>query len=750
MIRRALLSLPLLFAAQAQAQDGGFDLSDAGTSKPPPPLYTKSFEAGLGYQSLDSFHLGRYGGVTGEGPFVLLKGAFDGGDAWDRGRKFWNADINVTGFETLAFNVRAGIQGLWRASAFYDGFTRAFTDSAKTPFFGAGSNALVLPSGWVSGSSSAQFSLLNTTAKPLDLKVAWRSTGGEFVLVPFSGYELKLQFNYRKREGTRPQSLAFGHEGNYPVGVFFPQPVDYDSTQATTSFGFANKRLQWNASYNFAMFSSGIDAVTVPNPFARSLNNLSGNAWPAGPFAGYPFSTAQYGLPPDSAAHRFSFTGGFAVTPKTRVTLRAAYQIQTQNDAFLPYTISPRIFVGTPPPRDSLNGKVHNTQLAVGFTSREGKNADFAASYTYDDRHNLSPMDTYSYIANDTQDQQQPFVPGNSRYIRLNLPYSFTFHQIKAEAGYRVAPRTRVSLTYTGDFKNRTYQQATQTEEHALRAKALTTFSNGSVWVAGSYASRDVGSYDVALPWVLSHTDSYLNASGTRDGIENPLLRKYNMADRRRTDVKGGLTIDATQAIIVDLSGGYAKDNYLHSENGLRASNSYRADADVSYVVSKALTASLFAGIERIRADLNGYLIFDSVAGNPARQWNTRSYDTMHTLGTHVSWQVVEDKFKLDGSYTLADGVSRTKVQSFQGFIGTVSSPLPAARDITHAGTLAGEYTFRPDTALRLGYTVARHITRDWQYDNMGLAPVAQILGSGIVPPRYTAHVVWVSTRYQF
>lgn len=751
MIRRVhLLCLPLMIAGTAYGQEESFDLSDAASSKPPPQLYTSSIEAGIGYQSSNTFHIGRYGGVVGQAPFAIVKGTSDGSDAWNQGRKFWDASIGVYGFDTLNINLRAGIQGLWRASAFYDGFTRTFADSARTPYFGAGTGSLVLPANWVSGSSSSQFSVLNATAKPLDLKVAWRNAGGAFVLTPFSGYEFKIQFDYRRRQGTRPQSLAFGHEGNFPVGVFFPQPVDYNSYQATASFGFANARLQWNASYNFALFANGFDAVTLPNPFSRSLNNLPGNAWPAGPFAGHPFSTAQYALPPDSAAHRFGFAGAYSVSPKTRLTLRASYQIQTQNDAFLPYTISPRIFVGTPPPRSSFNGKVRNTHIAAGLTSREWKRADFSASYSYDDRHNLSPMDTYSYVANDTQDQLQPFIPGNSRYIRLNLPYSFTFHQVKAEAGYRIAPRTRLSLAYTGDFKWRNYQQVSQTDEHTVRAKALSTFSDGSVWVAGSYATRDVGAYDVALPWVLSHTDSYLNVSNTRDGIENPLLRKYNMADRRRTEAKAGLTADVTQRLVVDVSGGMARDNYLDSPIGLRSSDSYRADADLTYIVSKALTASLFAGAERIRANLNGYLIFDSVAGNANRQWNVRSFDTMHNLGARVSWLVLPEKFKLDGSYILADGTSRTMVQSFQGFIGTVSSPLPAVRDINHSANLAGEYSFRPDAALRLGYTVVRQVTRDWQYANMGLAPVAQILGSGIQPPRYTAHIVWVTTRYQF
>ena len=751
-MKRTAFLIPAIFAAlnAAQAQEDSFELGEIAPAKPPPPLYTSVIEAGVGYQSADTFHFGRYGGVTDQGPFAIVKGTLDGGDAWNDGRKFWNADVNIYGFDSLSVQARGGVQGSWRVGASYDGFTRAITDSAKTPFLGVGGDRLTLPTNWVTGAFSAQFSTLNASATPIDLSVKWQSMGGDFVLVPYAGYELRLQITNRNRDGLRPQSLTFGHEGNFPVGVFFPQPVDYNSNQVTASFGHNGPKLQWNAAYSISIFSNGIDSVTVQNPFARSLSNVIGNIWPAGAFAGYPRSIGQYSLPPNSAAQQFLVSGGYTVTPKTRLTLRLSYQLQTQDEPFLPYTANTQLSVLTPLPRGDLDGKVHKTHVAINLTSREWKNVDVAAGYILDRRHNLSPMDVYSYVANDVQDQIQPLVPGNSRYIRLNLPYSFTFQEVKAEAGYRIVPRTRISLAYTGDFRKRDYQQVATSEEHTFKAKVLSTFTRGSAWISGTYASRDGSTYDNALPWVLSHTESYLTASGTRDGIEQPLMRKYNLADRRRNEAKGGVTLDAAQNLAVDLSGGYAKDNYLHSAIGLRSSDSLRMDADVSYVLGKIFTVSAFAGYERIRANLNGYLIFDTASGNPNRAWNTRNRDSINSAGMRLTWQAVPDKFKVDGSYTLSDGTSRTGVQSFQGFVGTMSSPLPAARDITHTGNIAGDYAFRPDTALRLGYTIARHSTRDWQYANMGLAPVAQILGSGIVPPRYTVHVVWLTTRYQF
>lgn len=754
-IWRALALPTLVLAGAAGAQESSFELGAIAPPKLPPPLYVSAIEAGIGYQSLESFHFGRYGGVTAEGPFAILKGAISTGDAWnaeggDHGGRFWTAAVDLKGFGTYALAARGGQRGRWRMAVFADGFTRALSDSAATPFFGAGTDRLVLPGNWLTGVSSARFTRLEQSLKPVDLKVAWRTVGGDFVLTPLEGYEVRLQFSTRNRQGIRPQSLAFGQEGNFSVGVFFPLPVDYDTHQATLSLAYADPRLQWAASYNVSVFTSVTDAVMVPNPFSGSLSSLVANQWPAGAFAGFPLGFGQYGLPPDSAAHQFLVSGGYAISPKTRLTLRLSYALQSQDETFLPYTANSQLLAPVPLPRESLGGQVAKLHFALNLASREWKDVDLSMGYTLDDRRNRSPSDIYSYVANDVQDQIRPTIPGNSRYIRINLPHSFSFHQAKAEAGYRLAPRTRLSLSYTGDFRWRDYQQVARTAEQVFKAKVLSTFASGSAWLSAGYAFRDGSDYDSALAWDLSHTEAYLNSAPTSRSIEQPFMRKYNLADRRRTEAKGGLTFDASSSLAISSSGGFAKDNYVHSPIGLRSSEAMTFDIDASYVIAKGVTASAFYALDRIRSFQNGYLIFDTTAGNPARNWSVRNRDTVHSAGARLGLQVVPEKFKLDAAYTLADGTSRTGVQSTPTLISSVSSPLPAARDITHSGEFIGEYALTPAAAVRLGYTVARHTSRDWQYGGLGATPVAQILGSGIAPPRYTAHVVWLTTRHQF
>ena len=740
---KARLSKTLLFAGTclvpvgAFAQDDSFVLGDAPVVQAPPPVFRNFVEGGLGYQTDAPYYMARYGGVLHEAPYLIFKAGVAGGDSWDsKSAKYWDADADVYGFDTRSFRARYGEQGKWRLGASYDAFTRAYTERAYTPFDGVGTTTLTLPLNWVAAPTSAGFTTLSRSLKAAKLRVGWETVAGDFVLTPYPRYEVRIHTRYRARDGLRAQSLPFGIDGDTAFGVFFPQRVDYRSSEIAGSVGYADRRLQWNIGYTFSAFSDQIAATKVSDPF-RSF----------GAAAGYPNAVAQYGSPPDSSAHQILGTLGYSITPTTRFTARASYIVQNQNDPFLPYTANPLLSVPTPLPRTSLQGSIRKTNIALGLTAQPLSQLDLSARYAFDDRDNRSPMDVYNYVANDVQNQF-PLVPGASRYIRLNLPHSFTFHDAKLEAKYRFTPRVSLLVGYDGDFQYRTNQQVDYTAEHALRAKLLSTFEMGSGWISYRYASRTGSAYNDALPWNLSHTQAYLNASRNNQSIEFPQMRKYHLADRDRQEVKAGATFDATQRLALNLSGGYNATTYPDSAVGLNKYKSLVLDADASYAVDN-LTASAFYTFERALSRQTGYIVGNGNLTNPQQYWQTGNRDTTHTVGLRADWRVVPGKYKLGVNYDLSLGGMRADFESNPFVVYTVTAPLPDTREITHNFGVKAEYAVRVDTTVKIGYNFQHHVSRDWQYD-LSIAPVAQILGSGITPPRYTAHVVSLTTRFDF
>jgi len=744
---RKILALVMALPGAALAQDDAFDLGDSTPVKKAPPLFLSTFETGFGYQSADSFHVARYGGIPAKGGFPILNGLFTGRDPWTSdGTQFWSAGVSILGTDLRDLFARYGQQGSWQVGAFYRGFTRHFTESAKTPFNGAGTGTLVLPGNWVSGNSSLRFTALEQSLKPLELKTAWQFMGGDAVLAPAgTGYELRLKFNRNTRDGLRADATTFGHEANFPVGVFFPSPVDYKTHRMSAALSYADTRLQWSATYELSRFDNGVKSVLVPNPYSRSI----GPSWPAGAFAGFPFAVGQYSLAPDSTAHHVSLSGGFALSPRTRLTAKASYALHKQDDRFFPYTINPNLTVREPVPRASLDGKIHKTFLNIGLISREWEDVDLSAAYTYDGRDNRTARELYSYIPNDAQDQVVSNPPGISRYIRFNLPRSFYFHKARAEAAYRFAPRTKISVAYTGDFKSRTYQQVEQSTEHAVKAKLQSGFAVGSAWVSYAYARRTGSEYRDDLSWNESHTLNYLRASPFNQSIEHPLLRTFHLADRIRHEAKAGATFDLTQELTFNASAGYAKDRYPHTTYGRERSKSMLVDGDVTYAVD-AFSLSAFYGLERYRFAQAGYYMATGNLNNLNQVWRARNKDTIHSLGAKLDWQAIENKLKLGAAYFLSDGLTEIDVQSTAFVPLAAVAPVPDGREITHNIKLNAAYNVTDAVTAKLGYTVEQHTSRDWQYDNIGLAPVAQILGSGIIPPRYYVHVLAMTMAYQF
>jgi hypothetical protein len=268
--------------------------------------------------------------------------------------------------------------------------------------------------------------------------------------------------------------------------------------------------------------------------------------------------------------------------------------------------------------------------------------------------------------------------------------------------------------------------------------------------VSYSYAERTGTNYRDTYAWDLSHVPAYLAASPNNQSIEFALMRKYDLADRRRHELKAGATYEPTPAVVVETSGTYDKDIYNNSPFGLRRGDYLILDADVSYVIKDRLTASLFYTFEQIKSNQNGYYLATLVENDPRQIWNARNRDTIHSIGLHVDWQAVPDKLKLTGAYTLSSGATHIDVAS-QPFVPLAAAgPLPDGREITHNINLKAVYAIHPELSIQLGYILERHITHDFQYDSVSIAPVAQILGSGIVPPRYWVHVGTVSLRRAF
>jgi len=115
------------------------------------------------------------------------------------------------------------------------------------------------------------------------------------------------------------------------VGVFFPQPVDYQTNHAEASISMPTGNGQWSASYRFSVFRDALTSVTVQNPITARLCHRGGRR-----ARRLSVSFGQFSLPPDKRRPSIHGERRYAVSPRHARHRPFAYTIQTQNDAFLP------------------------------------------------------------------------------------------------------------------------------------------------------------------------------------------------------------------------------------------------------------------------------------------------------------------------------------------------------------------------------------------------------------------------------
>ena len=133
------------------------------------------------------------------------------------------------------------------------------------------------------------------------------------------------------------------------------------------------------------------------------------------------------------------------------------------------------------------------------------------ASYARNVRDNRTARDSYPAVSTDMFLGTVP---------RTNEPYSFWQDRVKLVGDYRASERVKASLGAEYDQRQRSYQEVVKTRETTL-------------WGRVGAQARE----DLSLSLKLSHAQRNPSTYGTanwNESLQNPLLRKYNLAERRR------------------------------------------------------------------------------------------------------------------------------------------------------------------------------------------------------------------------
>jgi MtrB/PioB family decaheme-associated outer membrane protein len=459
------------------------------TAAPAGPA-ASSVEVGGGDVSSGSFKAGEYNGLENKGGFAVGRFDLRGGGTYDSPTAFrWRIIGTDLGLETRAVTAEIGVQGSYRFTFGYSELLRNRSDSYQTPYNGAGTNTLTLPSSWLVpqiASSSAsnnhttsnsarglipsiggasyldtmtgsatlgkviapnatQLAAVNASANadvPLfhnvDLytKRTTYDAGVSADLAPSWGFAASVRAEHK--DGLKPLSTVSSQSGS--VATAIPDLIDTDTTQVNSSLTYKGGKVFAQAAYYGSFFTNHVASMSWQNWLSptSALNTMSSD--------------------PNNAFNQFSATGRYNFSPTTHLVANASYGRNTQNDAFL--TDASTVVV----PVSSLNGLVVSTAFDAKLTTRLWKKLNVTGFYKFNDKDNQTAIHIFQFSDADSTPSVNANFPASStnplgavlaQNANANRPYSRKVNLASAEAEYTLAKNEWLKAGYNFERNNR-------------------------------------------------------------------------------------------------------------------------------------------------------------------------------------------------------------------------------------------------------------------------------------------------------
>jgi len=415
---------------------------------------------------------------------------------------------------------------------------------------------------------------------------------------------------------------------------------------------------------------------------------------------------------PDNTQQQILLTGNYMGIENVQLTGLISFARLEQDGAYLPYTVNGDL---TPPPlpQDSLNGKVavFNTNLAAHWQYSPQQAWRF--TYEHHEQVNETARNTYTYVTTDNAVTSTP---------RANFPYSFRKQKLKVSTDYKFS--NQIKLSGGGKFSSfdRTYQSVEHTKEASLWAKVKQRIDNTLQYsIKTEYNDRKIDNYNVASEVIPAN---------------NPLMRKYNMADREGYKVEFNLGYSLSDAVLFNFSSDIAQYDYDDTTIGLTGSDEFSIGLDVQYMVDEDLTFSAYIQNTKIQSQQAGSQSYSTA------DWYADNDDNVLTFGLGTSYQVIQEKLKVGADYVHAESSATIDI--------SVGGPFPDLTTKRDTIVLYADYNIDEKLTIKASYQYEQYSGDNWYIDNVAPDTLTNVLTLGETAPSYKIGVFWLSLRYIF
>lgn len=486
---------------------------------------SSQIEVGAGYVTDGSYKFGQYNGLYDKGLYGIINFDVRGGAPYNSDSATrWSITGTNLGLETRNATADYGNQGKFRIYIGFDELRSNYSDTYQTPFLGAGSNSLTLPSNWLAprvpqvstsninfrsfspttGLANALVSGVVTAPTPaqqaqvnaiiandvpdfqnVNLDTTRKTYSGGFSYNFDPRWELTASASQLQNNGLKGLSTVTSQVSEF--AALIPNLIDQTTNQYNVALNYRGEKAFMQLAYYGSMFNNNVQSMTW-----QDVND--------------PTKSATMSSAPSNDFNQWILSGGYKFSPTTKLVMTGSYARATQNDAFLN---DPTLPLGLP--TSSPNALVETTAFNAKLTAKPVKGLNVAVGYKYDDRENRTPINTY--IFQDVNEARSatpspfnaalglaPNTLGSNINIYANRPYSKELNQFNADADYALAKGQslkagyeyqQIDRTCTGSWIN--CADAPKTTENTLRvAWDANLVENWRARVSYAYSDRHV------------------------------------------------------------------------------------------------------------------------------------------------------------------------------------------------------------------------------------------------------------------
>lgn len=589
--------------------------------------------------------------------------------------------------DSRVVDIEGGKQGFYEFRGGYKEIPRYQGHGTFTPFQGVGTDNLTLPGNW-SPSPDAPLEYA-------DLESKRKISAAGFTFKAFSRWRADVDFERQEKDGTKATS-----GGVFLLNVVhWPSPLKHTTDRFDASIEYAGRMLQIRGEFMGSEFDNGYSSVTWENPIA----------------VGFGDDLSRTALEPGNEYQQFSLVGAIRVTDWLRFSGKVSSGEAKQNDPFLPYSVNPD-YEDRPLPRESLNGKLETSvyNLSGRLLLELSRGLDLTATYKSSERKNKTPVDTYEPVMFE-------IFPGSAR---SNRPYSYERSQGTVELRYRPTYRLRLNAGYRSEEVDRTYQEVRTTDEDGFFGEV-------------QWAPFDL--VDVRLRLEDMERDASISEQqGNYDRAENPLMRKFNMANRDRQRSTVEVDLNPTDRMGISFSAWSTDDDYSESVVGLTSSEETAVSIDFNYALGEYGQLYAFFTDETIKSAMAG------ADGAGATPWTSNSEDSITTWGFGVSGRIAE-KWQYGVDYVSSDSDGEIVTND-----GNAEAPFPVLTTELENIRLYVDYEMSEHWGFGLEAFNESYDSADWLVDGIGPYTIDGVLTMGEESPDYDVNVIRVLATYRF